>query len=534
MRVFSLMALASAAAVCVVLGIPTSGNAGGVVPRSLSKDDFNGDGRSDLAIGSVRDGATGSINVLYGKHAGLSSTGAQLWKPGTAGVLGKPAADAEPTAMTAGDFNGDGYVDLAFGEPEHYFHVSGNHYSMGTVNVLYGGPGGLSSTGNQRWTAASPGLPADTGFTVPHFGTGLAAGDFNGDGYVDLAIGAPGASVGTYPNAGAVYVLFGSASGLTATGSQRWTQAKPGVPGAPVNLGQNGNPDDGAYFGETLATGNFDGRGGDDLAIGRVAVQNGGYQAGSVIVLYGKKGAGLTATGSQQWSQGHHGLKGNAEVGDAFSWQLAVGNFDGDAYDDLAVSAELEDVGGSNYNQNDGGVSVIYGSHTGLTAAGNQYWTLSSPGVPGTYTGNDEWGAALAAGDFDGDGKDELAVGSWRATVSGHQYSGEIVVLQGSAQGLTATGAARFTLKTPGFPGSLGKNTIGVPLATGDFNHDGRDDLVTTDFSNVGSVNNANRVEILYGSHVGLTTNGAQRFSRATPGVPGAPQNDGGFGDTLE
>jgi hypothetical protein len=57
---------------------------------------------------------------------------------------------------------------------------------------------------------------------------------------------------------------------------------------------------------------------------------------------------------------------------------------------------------------------------------------------------------------------------------------------------------------------------------------------VTGDFSDVGSVNNADRVEVLYGSHVGLTTNGAQRFSRATPGVPGDPQTNGGFGETLE
>jgi hypothetical protein len=115
----------------------------------------------------------------------------------------------------------------------------------------------------------------------------------------------------------------------------------------------------------------------------------------------------------------------------------------------------------------DGVVSVIYGSHTGLTSTGNQYWTLNSPGVPSHYTGDAEWGDGLAAGDFDGDGKDELAVGSWRASVAGHPDSGEIIVLQGSAQGLSATGAARFTLTTPGFLGSLGKDTIGARLRPG-------------------------------------------------------------------
>src|SRR5262249_23100096 len=153
-------------------------------------------------------------------------------------------------------------------EPQHSFHVSGNTYSMGTVNVLYGGPSGLTVTGNQRWTAASPGLPPYAGSTVPAFGQGLAAGDFNHDGFVDLAIGAPGESVGGDPNAGAVYVLLGTKNGLTATGSQRWTQNTPGVPGAPFPA--DFNTSDGPHFGESLASGNFNGAGGDDLAIGRI------------------------------------------------------------------------------------------------------------------------------------------------------------------------------------------------------------------------------------------------------------------------
>jgi hypothetical protein len=56
-------------------------------------------------------------------------------------------------------------------------------------------------------------------------------GDFNGDGFADLAIGVPGEDIGTLTNAGAVNILYGSAAGLTAAGNQLFSQATPGVEG---------------------------------------------------------------------------------------------------------------------------------------------------------------------------------------------------------------------------------------------------------------------------------------------------------------
>src|SRR5215203_3335807 len=67
--------------------------------------------------------------------------------------------------------------------------------------------------------------------------------DFNGDGAADLAIGAPGEN----SSSGVVHVLYGSATvGLTATGSQLWSQDSPGIAGGAEN---------GDVFGETLAAG---------------------------------------------------------------------------------------------------------------------------------------------------------------------------------------------------------------------------------------------------------------------------------------
>jgi hypothetical protein len=138
----------------------------------------------------------------------------------------------------------------------------------------------------------------------------LAAGDFNGDTRADLAIGAPGEN----NFAGVVHVLYGSSpGGLTATGSQLWSQNSPGIAGG-------AEPDD--IFGEAVAAGDFNGDTRADLAIGAPGENS---FAGVVHVLYGSSPGGLTATGSQLWSQNSPGIAGGAEDFDVFGETLAAG-----------------------------------------------------------------------------------------------------------------------------------------------------------------------------------------------------------------
>ena len=144
------------------------------------------------------------------------------------------------------DFNGDGYADLAVGVPGE--DVNGVKYAGG-VNVLYGSSRGLTTTGNQLWTQDSPGVK-DAAEEFDRFGSALAIGDFNGDGYADLAVGVPGEDVGRVAYAGAVNVLYGSPSGLTAEGDQFWHQDSPGV---------KDTAEVGDGFGGALATRGFNG-----------------------------------------------------------------------------------------------------------------------------------------------------------------------------------------------------------------------------------------------------------------------------------
>src|SRR5262249_22016112 len=154
--------------------------------------------------------------------------------------------DGFGSSLTTGDFNADGFADLAMGSPgESVGVVSG----AGQVDVLYGGPRGLGGSGHQAWAQDSPGI-LDQGEADDAFGSSLGAGDFNGDGFGDLAVGVPLEDVGAVSDAGAVNVLFGSPLGLESTGNQFWTQDS-------TDVLDSAEPGDG--FGTDVAVANFDG-----------------------------------------------------------------------------------------------------------------------------------------------------------------------------------------------------------------------------------------------------------------------------------
>src|SRR3954470_21348475 len=188
----------------------------------------------------------------------------------------------------------------------------------------------------------------------------------------------------------------------------------------------------------------FNGDGVADLAISipgdTVGADDG---AGSVVVLYGPT-PGTTFT--QSWSAASPGIKGLAQTGDGFGGGLATGDFDADGFDDLAVGTESEAVAGVNEA---GTVRIIYGSASGLTAAGNQRFTQNSPGVPGQVGHSNRWGSTVVAGNFGRGPQSDLAVFAPGQTIANVTDAGAVTVLYGTASGLSGSGSQLWSQASP-------------------------------------------------------------------------------------
>ena len=267
----------------------------------LAAANFGSSSEADLAVGlpeaSQSASDAGAVGVLYGAPGGLSTTSAQLWRQGAAGLSGIPEdGDSFGTALAARNLDDESRAELAIGVPGQVVH---GHPNAGAVQVLGGGPGGLTATGNRIWTLDSAGVDGDATDNA-RFGTALAANLFGRTSFGDLAIGAPGAGP---TRSGQVNVLYGSAQGLTTVDDQLWDRDSPGIPGA------NGV---GGSFGAELASGHFGGTGAPvaDLAVGVPTSPGGGNGGvlGSVNVIYGTD-TGFAATDAQRFVEGKSGIQ---------------------------------------------------------------------------------------------------------------------------------------------------------------------------------------------------------------------------------
>jgi hypothetical protein len=438
---------------------------------TFATGDFDGDGADDLATGVYQDNnATGSypnaglVILRYGVLGeGLATNVSFDLLSQFNGGSPDPveAGDNFGWALAAGDFNGDGWDDLAVGG------IYDGPDDGGAVQIHYGGPGGLNLSGAQHRHQDSPGI-ADEAEIGDFFGIALAAGDFNGDGFDDLAIGVWEDS-NSINQHGAVHTLYGSAPGITTAGSQYFDQDVAGMAN---------EREDSDLFGRALAAGDFNGDGFVDLAIG---VPGENDHAGGVAVLLGGA-SGLTVTGNAFWTQNSSGVPDGEEGGDLFGWAVATGDFDHDGFDDLAIGIPSEGVGTPNGPiQGAGAVQVLRGSASGLTASGgsSSFWTQDP--LPGEVADTNNFGWAVAAGDFAQDGWDDLAIGVSRANVGHGPWEGAVITVPGdpAAGGLTAAGAQLWRQGADGLPGPGEQgDRFGSGLATGDFDGNGAADLV--------------------------------------------------------
>ncbi|MFE5051655.1 FG-GAP and VCBS repeat-containing protein [Streptomyces sp. NPDC056637] len=409
-------------------------------------DDFNGDGYRDYASYDESPKLGGGILITFGTAQGPGTT-TQHVDQSSPGVYGTDEADDMfGEVRAAADLDGDGYGDLAVaarGED-----VDGRK-DQGAVTVLWGGKNGLS--GGTALANKGPKQSYD------YMGGDLATGDFTGDGKQDLAV----------VNNGKTYVYRG---GFTRSGTT----------GSVTTLDKSSS----AFDSTALIAGKVNGDSRTDLVIiGDVAT--GSYIASDAWFV---KGGSTLTSGKTLRLESQSGNGGRADRGG----DGVIADFNKDGYGDIAIGTPL-------YSGYQGRVSLWYGSSTGPGTSSRL--TQATSGVAGSPEADDSFGSSLSAGDVNGDGYQDLAVGVYGEKVDDKEYAGGVHVFRGRAGGISGTGSQWFARNSPGVPGALAPDDgIGRLVRLRDTNHDGTADLYFT--GQAGSLR-------LPGSPSGITTTGA-------------------------
>ncbi len=485
------------------------------------------------------------------------------------GNTGGGAITLAVTGAAGCDLDGDGLGDLLVGVPGEGI---GGDDGAGAVNVFYGHARGEPDR-VPLLSAASPGV-AGAAEPGDGFGTSVACGDVDGDGYDDALVGIPGEDRGATADNGAAHIFYGSPAGISGQRDRLFSQASGSVPG---------RPEAGDRFGAAVALADVDGDGYHDAVVGSPGEGiRGADDAGMVTVIFGSA-SGLDLRSAAVVHQDKPGVPGAAEPGDRLGGTLAVGDVTGDGYEDVAAGASGEDLAGLDdvgavivvpgaasgpdrdeaafYSPNQrrvasdpaadlgfgttvalgdltddgvldlavgsssarGSVDVLAGSGGGRFGGGVRL-TRATPGVPGRSSVGDRFGSALAIADTDGSGPAELHVGAPGAS-GGASGDGMVFVVELDA-GLAVTTAVAFSQGTAGVAGAPeGGDRMGAALGTEDVDGDGYPDLaIGLDGEGVAGARRAGAMNLMPGSGAGLDVGADRLVHQGSAGVGGRPE----------